>query len=64
MLSQYENNVFFASLIRSLIRLHKLFLSVTLSDILKLILSKNCNKSLVLMTKHVSPYANRNNYIL
>ncbi len=62
MLSQYENNVFFASLIRSLIRLHKLF--QTLSDILKLVFGKNCNKSLVLMTKHVSPYANRNNYIL
>ncbi len=61
MLSQYENNVFFASL-RSLVRLHKLF--QTLSDILKLVFSKNCNKSLVLMTKHVSPYANRNNYIL
>ncbi len=62
MLSQYENNVFFASLIRSLIRLHKLF--QTLSDILQLVFSQNCNKSLVLMTKHVSPYANRNNYIL
>ncbi len=62
MLSQYENNVFFASLIRSLIRLHTLF--QTLSDILKLVFSKNYNKSLVLMTKHVSPYANRNNYIL